>query len=57
MLKYLIIITLILHSKTFANDPFTQEIGIIKKPEIVEIEIEKEVEEVAEVAGRRSQKK
>ena len=49
MLKYLIIITLILHSKTFANDPFTQEIGIIKKPEIVEIEIEKEVEEVAEV--------
>ena len=50
MLKYLIIITLILHSKTFANDPFTQEIGIIKKPEIVEIEIEKEVEEVAEVA-------
>ena len=50
MLKYLIIITLILFSKSFANDPFTQEIGIIKKPEVVEIEIEKEVEEVAEAA-------
>ncbi len=44
LLRYILTLALILFHSNAYSDPFTNEIGIIKEPEIVEVEIEETIE-------------
>ena len=44
LLRYILTIIIVLFHGNSYSDPFTNEIGIIKEPEVVEIKIEETVE-------------
>ena len=44
LLRYILTIIIVLFHSNSYSDPFTNEIGIIKEPEVVEIKIEETVE-------------
>ena len=44
LLRYILTLALILFHSNSYSDPFTNEIGIIKEPEVVEIKIEETTE-------------
>ena len=44
---FIMLLVIFFQKKAFSSDPFTNEIGLIKEPEVIEIEIEDNSDEVA----------
>ena len=48
---------MIFFKKSFSSDPFTNEIGLIKEPEVIEIEIEDNSDEATNTEEEALKKK